>query len=392
MFILQRKGNNDGLRSKSLNWDMRKSNFELLRIFAMVFIVGHHLALHGVQHVLCNSEAIQIYSNGNLINKICVAFLKMGGQIGVALFFMLSGYFNIQSKNSINTIKKIVSQCVFYGWFSLVLFLVAKCIGAGYSLDNLVAGKYLLKVLFIPSTSGAWWFITAYLFLILISPILNQYILKFTKKLYLCVLFIFWVFGYIFASMLTAEYYNIEKAIFFYIIGAYLRLFGNDNKKWCKYRIGLIIIFFGIATAVFYQIDSDVIKVNQYFLSALGDRILYYFYVAIIVPLVSVLIFKKFESIEIGSVKYINMISRTALGVYLIHDSLIGRNIIWHEILKIDTILYQSKMFPIYVIFVVLGVLIICSMIDFIRIILFERIIIKKTDEFINKLKQLCDL
>lgn len=38
----------------------RKSNIELLRIIAMVMIVGHHYAVHGVLHKLTGGGGIYI--------------------------------------------------------------------------------------------------------------------------------------------------------------------------------------------------------------------------------------------------------------------------------------------------------------------------------------------
>ena len=65
----------------------RKSNFELLRIVAMMLIIGSHLALHGVQHVLSASHAGEIYNTGTALNKLVVKFLLPGGGWGSDYFF-----------------------------------------------------------------------------------------------------------------------------------------------------------------------------------------------------------------------------------------------------------------------------------------------------------------
>mgnify|MGYP003560921603 FL=1 len=55
----------------------RQSNFELLRIIAMLMIVAAHLAAHGAEHM--NSEdAYVIWNAGSMINKIFSCFL-IGG-------------------------------------------------------------------------------------------------------------------------------------------------------------------------------------------------------------------------------------------------------------------------------------------------------------------------
>ena len=67
----------------------RQANIELLRIVAMLMIIGSHLALHGVQ------SDWNVWSAGNRINRVFTSFLKPGGGIGVAVFFMITGYFNV---------------------------------------------------------------------------------------------------------------------------------------------------------------------------------------------------------------------------------------------------------------------------------------------------------
>ena len=62
----------------------RKSNFELLRIFAIILIIGSHLASHGIQHVLIESNKYCVWFEGNLFNRIFTTLLIPGGTVGVA--------------------------------------------------------------------------------------------------------------------------------------------------------------------------------------------------------------------------------------------------------------------------------------------------------------------
>ncbi|MGN0729318.1 acyltransferase family protein [Treponema sp.] len=98
----------------------RQSNFELLRIFAMVMIVASHLAVHGVQQVLLDSKYLA-YTGGSFVNQLFTCFLPAGGGIGVALFFMITGFFMCRKENS--SVKKVVVQAVFYSILTGVLFI-----------------------------------------------------------------------------------------------------------------------------------------------------------------------------------------------------------------------------------------------------------------------------
>ncbi len=65
----------------------RASNFELLRLVCMFYIVLHHFIVHGLKSAGYWGEAINIYS------VISNSFII----VGVNCFVLISGYFGIQS-------------------------------------------------------------------------------------------------------------------------------------------------------------------------------------------------------------------------------------------------------------------------------------------------------
>ena len=67
----------------------RDSNFELLRIVSMFFIILYHLVYHSG------------YRGSNIIdlNNFFLNLLNSGGKLGVALFTMITGYYMIKSKD-----------------------------------------------------------------------------------------------------------------------------------------------------------------------------------------------------------------------------------------------------------------------------------------------------
>ena len=93
----------------------RQSNFELIRIVAMLMIVASHYVCHGIYKV-SSTNAYDVYLHGDMINRVVSVIYSPGGKTGVALFFMISGYFLSNKKLCISQ-KKVVAQCVFMQFF-----------------------------------------------------------------------------------------------------------------------------------------------------------------------------------------------------------------------------------------------------------------------------------
>lgn len=91
----------------------------------MVMIIGHHLVYYGVQEYYDQSGSGVIYSHGSVIKKTICQILIPGGVVGVALFFMISGYLNISIKteNQRKTIEKTVIYSIL-GYVICCTFLV----------------------------------------------------------------------------------------------------------------------------------------------------------------------------------------------------------------------------------------------------------------------------
>lgn len=77
----------------------RNSNFELLRICAMLMIVAYHIFVHCVNVQLTDGASIAWFNNG-LFNKpetykklLVLTTVAPMGQIGNVIFITLSGYF-----------------------------------------------------------------------------------------------------------------------------------------------------------------------------------------------------------------------------------------------------------------------------------------------------------
>lgn len=127
----------------------RNSSIEIVRIIAMMFIIMGHLAGHGILKVT-TTDSFEMWLGGATLNKLFAILLIPGGRVGVALFFLISGYFQI-CKSTVS-VKKVVEETIFYSIFLQVIALILK-IG---SLGSLIRS-------FLPIASGNWWYVLSHI-------------------------------------------------------------------------------------------------------------------------------------------------------------------------------------------------------------------------------------
>ncbi len=89
----------------------RSSNFELLRIVAMLLIIMFHITVEAVVPAYKGTGVFMEYDSA-LFNYpkfypqfLIVAFSKMFGMIGNHLFILISGYFLAARESGINLLK-----------------------------------------------------------------------------------------------------------------------------------------------------------------------------------------------------------------------------------------------------------------------------------------------
>ena len=180
----------------------RESNFELCRIFCMVYIVFYHLFIH-----VDNSLDVMWFTKP----------LITISHIGVVVFVMISGYWGI--KRRLYKLLYILSLIVFY---NLIGFLVAHFIFG----KQLVLSDFLC--VFLPFSHGKYWFMTSYLVLFMVAPYINKILESFTKRefaIYLLVIgFIVFYLGGVFQSSLGGGR-GIAAFVLSYSIGRYIRIY-----------------------------------------------------------------------------------------------------------------------------------------------------------------------
>lgn len=190
-----------------------------------------------------------------------------------------------------------------------------------------------------PIISHQYWFITAYVVLLFLSPILNELIKRFGKRSLEKALLFFALLSTIMVVEPAFNYNNnIFRAIFGYLIGAYIGMYLNiASKKFRPRNLVIVIAACGLAMITF----SRVALSNSYITHAFGWNTQAQNGLQLAIAIVAAAMFVLF--IRGGRVdkwlapkkrlgRAITLLSSATFGMYLIHENMFLRYDIWPAI------------------------------------------------------------
>lgn len=356
----------------------RNSNYELMRIISMFMIVVYHIILHG--NVLGNYQ-----NEGAMLLTKFILFIAI---VHVNSFIIVSGYFQSASKFKQSKLWSIINQSLFYRIIILIIFLL---------LDIITLNKVALikEISIIDMTE--YCFIKTYILLYCLSPFINQFIVNLTKKSYqkllLLLLFILSIIPTITGgNAFDNNGYTLYNFIFLYLIGAYFRKYPLKEMYIFKplskrlYQIIMIITFI-IACSLNFILTNYMEKIGNVN-SILGELSNYIGKASIaysnpLVIIQTIAYFEFFGTLNIKN-KLINKVASLTLGVYMIHDNnFIRANI--YKWLKIDNGPIYSYKFIIYIFLIAILIYIACSIIEYIRQLLFKFVYKRRISEKLRK-------
>lgn len=305
------------MRNMKTDNKIRESNFELLRILSMFLIVLHHFSVY-------SENLFEPGSTGYLLHYM----FSVGGKLGVNCFFLISGYFLCEKERNINKLFKLWGEIFFWSIAIFCFMVVANLIPFSV--------KDFIKSLF-PISFDMYWFATTYFVLYLLFPYINKFTSCLGKKEMLNLIIILFCAWSIIPTFFNTQstFSNFSWGFFLYLVGAYIRKY--HNEKISIYKVWSLIIFILNIGIIFVSIVliGSIGKDNEKLL----DNIIYFAKSqSVFMAISSVSIFFLFKNLRIRDKLWINTISATTFGIYLIHDNVFFRNFIW----KNHTITYDT--------------------------------------------------
>lgn len=331
-----------------------------MRILAMFLIVLHHAVVHGVCDVDQSLNPIAT----QFINSGIAYILGSGGIVGVYLFVLITGYFMINSKISFGKLIKLWLPIFFW---SLLLFLF---------LGNHLSIKELIKAIF-PILFGKYWFMTVYVFMYCLIPVLNNVVNSIKSKrefLYLGILSLFIIGGAFPKLGLNMIASRLANFCIIYCIGAIIcKQSILKNEKYIQLAKKLFIVFIFVdILGVFALMYAGGVLDKIIFIKLSKDIVIHHWTMIGIAEAIT--LFIMMGATNIGYHPIINRIATCMFGIYLISDNEYIQKIIWYQLFNMKHALFYPWWLMIgYILGVTIVVFVCCGILEYIRQLIFSK-------------------
>ncbi|WP_022765761.1 acyltransferase [Butyrivibrio sp. XPD2006] len=344
----------------------REPNFELLRVIAMLMIITLHYNTHSdaLLHLGVPASAVNIFAN------IMEAFVITG----VNVYVLLSGFFLSKGKVKMSRIITLICQVYFY---TLIISIVMAAVGAssGVKYDSLYkAVEYIF-----PISSEHYWFVTAYIIMYVLAPVMNAAVERLTRKQMKTVIFMlltcFCFVKSVVPVLFPTDHFGYDYGWFIclYLIAAYVRkynvvLFYNARNSALVFLISCAVIatmsislyYINFNWGGFAHFQEVPFNLN-FFFTLTGSLGLFSF-------------FRFFRMRENRAADVVRFLGPLTFGVYLLHMHVEIRDrwVEWMEHLIGEVPMYSVPLFAWHAIRSIVIVFLAGIFVDWIRKMIFD--------------------
>ena len=290
----------------------RQSNIELLRIISIFLI----LVTHADFWALGEPSSAELANNA--LSSFTRIFFESFSIICINIFVLISGWFSIRA--SLKSIIKLLFQVYF---LLLVIYLIY--ILLGWDTINV---RSLSKCFIV---GHEFWFIKAYLGLLILSPALNAFVNNVSERVLRVALISFFIYQCVYAWITPGAWflhygYSVTSFAGLYLLARYVRLYfveTNPDKplRWggqkCQSKIFFLFIFIGLTLL------NTVLYILGYYLPVAGLHLRTMTF-AISSPLVivqSLSLLLLFNKLEVKYNRVINFIAASSFSVFILQSS-----------------------------------------------------------------------
>ena len=332
----------------------RSISIDLLRIISMIMVVSLHSMNHGGLIEKSLIPGTPNYFLCNILYALC--------HVAVNCFVMITGYFQCTSTFKLKKLIGVWGSAVFYSGVMYLILCAASL--ASFSVTGFI--KQLMVL-----TLDQYWFITAYLFLYMVSPFLNCAIRAMNRKLHLmCCCTLLFLFSFLHNLIYISDFGDVAGGYSFlwfcilYMTAAYFRLYVPDTVKIQKFMLPLYFLFSmcicGERFVAYY--------ITPYLFGGVRLTSLFYSYNSVMCVAATLCLFQFFRGLSLSSPavhKTVSLFAPLTVAVYLIHDNNGIRMILW-ELLK-PSAYFDRPWLVLYLLLCIVSIFILCCLIEWIR-------------------------
>lgn len=310
---------------------LRESNFELLRILAMLAIVTFHIVNHSVVVELTDADSMarmgNAYFNQPVIYKrLWILYSIMPwGAVSNALFVLISGYFLVGRGPRLDvgrTARKLLVQQAFAAVVltvgSTVAYQVVQGLGHGYvDLQGITVFNFMS------------WFVGYYFLVVLIAACgLNRWLDARDRDEYRTFLLVMLALSQLswsgaMAESLASGLRTLLTGVFLYALGGYVRRY----EPFASVRAGAVVAVILAAYALIWVSDYNeaAVLIEDYARSASQDPFVQsvhgYDNCSAVCLVIAVAVFELFRRLRMRPNRVVNYIGASTFMVYLLHDN-----------------------------------------------------------------------
>lgn len=277
----------------------KNSRIELLKIISMVLIVFYHTT--DITNELFGS-------NLNFINRIIHVSLSIWGALGVHLFVLISSWYLCDQKFRFKKVLDIIFQYISY----ILIFDIASAIIRNQGLLFGIT-KFGCDLLGRFDSSSGYWFVTAYVLMYLLSPLLNK-VSEYKNFKQVLVVISFIPIYCNFAGKGQAISSTV-LFVYLYLLTTYIK---RNSIKFKYSPVATVVIVVVLIALNFFEdkiVANDFVKYEIF--KTIGNKGSGSFMIIIL----SYAIFLKAIYKESYSNKIIDYIGSFSLGVYCFHNN-----------------------------------------------------------------------
>ncbi len=343
---------------KMIKREERNYSLDLLRIISIFLVICCHINSHGgYAERFIFPEFMWVYTK----------FFSSLAIICVNVFVIISGYLKCESeKFHLSRIVRIYTASVFISEICYFIYL-------SYTSTDFSIVLFIQNIFF-----GDMWFVSQYIALYLLSPFLNKFIKAINKRQHLVVMILLYFMGGLTKDLCRYTWVNFNNGyslmwfIELYLIGAFIKKYHTSYPPLYSTLVYLLCSVMLTLSSVIFELNKLPVLRDIY----PADH--FYRYNSILVLISSISFFMIFVKIKhVRNIKLIRFITPAVLGIYVLHDNIYMREMIWtgNIYLKITNSVDGAAHILIMLVVVII-IFTLCLMIEKIRII-FSNLIFK---------------